>query len=366
MFQYSKFVKVFFSCSTVYLLSVFALNFVVDPYGIRKGGGRVANARLVKAYKVLDAQPKTILLGASGVARGLDPSYVSLLSEAPVYNLAILGANAYELDSFFHYANRQVEDIEQSVTELNFFAFSQNNLVQADFSSARLNLPHPILNDFFGLYLSLDSLKLTLNPDERGGYFAGDGTYVHKIRQTRIRQFETQLQTDFSEPAQMYWNYELSEEAIGSLRTKVETSRTDRIDVKFFLSPIHVTQFYPSRIANYWSTYEQWFREIVDIHPVWDFSGCNSITTESIKEAMEYYDDPSHYTHTTGNLVLNRMFNYQIDTVPEDFGVYVTPENLDEHLQRVRVQCQQWAAESPEVIAWLDSLDLRTVHSQAE
>jgi len=368
MSQYSKFIKAFCSCAAVYLLSIFTTNLLVDPYGIRKGGGRVNNDRLVKAYKVLQAEPKTVLIGASGVARGLDPDYVSAisLSYAPVYNLSILAANAYELKRFFQYTNRHVEDLERVIVELNFFAFNQNNTVETGFSSERLDLPHPILNDLFGLYLSLDSLNLILNPEERGVYFDEDGTYKHEIGLTRIRQFETQLQTDFSEPAQMYWDYELSEGAIDSFRAKVETSRTEGIDVKFFLSPSHVTHFYSSRIENYWPTYAQWVREVISIHPVWDFSGCNSITTEPIKEVMEYYEDPSHYTYTTGNLLLNRMFNHQVDTVPDDFGVYVTSENVDEHLQQVRAQCQQWAAENPEVIEWLDSLDLRTVHSQSE
>ena len=366
MSQYSKFIKAFCGCTAAYLLSVFALNFVVDPYGIRKGGGRVNNDRLVKAYKVLQVKPRTILLGASGVARGLKPDYVSSISHAPVYNLSILAANSYELKRFFQYTNRNVEDLERVIVELNFFAFNQNNTPETGFSSERLNSPHPILNDFMGLYLSLDSLNLILNPDEWGVYFAEDGTYQHEMQHTRIRQFETQLQTDFSEPAQMYWDYKLSEEAINSLRTKVELSRNEGIDIKLFLSPIHVTQFYSSRIENYWSIYEEWVREVVDIHPVWAFSGCNSITTEPVKEIMEYYEDPSHYTYTTGNLVLNRMFNHQVDTIPDDFGVYVTPENVDEHLQQVRAQCHEWAAENPEVLEWLDSLNLRTVNSQAE
>ncbi|MEM6838130.1 MAG: hypothetical protein AAF609_14895 [Cyanobacteria bacterium P01_C01_bin.120] len=366
MSQYSKFIKVFYGCAATYLLSVFTVNFIVDPYGIHTGGGRVNNDRLVKAYRVLQIEPRTVFLGASGVARGLDPDYISSISHTPIYNLSILGANSYELKHFFQYTNRHVEDLERVIVELNFFAFNRNNTVESGFSSERLNSLHPILNDFFGIYLSLDSLNLVLNPEERGVYFAEDGTYEHEVELTRLRQFETQLQTDFSKPAQMYWDYELSEEAIANFRTKVETSHTEGIDVRTFISPIHVTQFYPSRVENYWSTYERWVRGVVNIHPVWDFSGCNSITTEPIKDAMEYYDDPSHYTYTTGNLVLNRMFNHQIDTVPENFGVYVTPENVDEHLQRVRAQCQQWASENPEVVAWLGSLDLRTVHSKVE
>lgn len=111
-------------------------------------------------------------------------------------------------------------------------------------------------------------------------------------------------------------------------------------------------------IDNYWATYENWLHEIVGIRPVWDFSGCNSITTEPVSEEMDYFEDPSHYTYKTGDLVLNRMFNYHADRVPEEFGVYLTPDNIDGHLRNVRAQCQKWAEGNPDIIRWLKDLNL--------
>ncbi|HAC64211.1 MAG TPA: hypothetical protein DCF68_11885, partial [Cyanothece sp. UBA12306] len=89
-------------------------------------------------------------------------------------------------------------------------------------------------------------------------------------------------------------------------------------------------------------TWEQWKRELVKIAPVWDFSGYNSITTQPINDVMENYTDNSHYTEKVGNLVLNRIFSYQLDQVPDDFGVLITPENIDNHLKKINQKRKQW------------------------
>ena len=73
---------------------------------------------------------------------------------------------------------------------------------------------------------------------------------------------------------------------------------------------------------------------MVKITPVWDFSGYNSITTESIDDRMEYYIDNSHYSLKAGDLVLNRIVSFQTEKVPRDFGVLVNQDNIEPHLEQ--------------------------------
>lgn len=364
MFQYRNFIKSFCGLAGTYLFLVFLINFIVDPYGIRKGGGRVTNDRLVKAIKVSEIQPKTVLLGSSGVARGLDPEHDALSDDGPVYNLSILGANIYELKRYFDHA-QSISDLETVVIGLDFYAFNHARETRTGFSESRLGSRFLMPGDFFGLYLSLDSLGLILNPDKRGLYFAQDGTYEHPIGIEIERQFEIKLAEDFTKSEQMYWDYNFSEETIEHFASLVDNARDEETAVKAFLPPLHATLFYSAMVDNYWETYENWVREIVKIHPVWDFSGCNSITAESIGENMEYYEDPSHYTYVVGDLILNKIFDKgQPDNRSEPFGVYITPDNVDEHLQRISNQCQQWANSNPQVVQWLKNLDLVKHHAK--
>ena len=92
-----------------------------------------------------------------------------------------------------------------------------------------------------------------------------------------------------------------------------------------------------------WSDFENWKREIVAITPVWDFSGYNSITTEPVAKGMKNYLDSSHYSSEVGNLILNRLFNYQEETVTADFGILITQENIQSHLDLILVEQTSWS-----------------------
>ncbi|VEP11260.1 conserved hypothetical protein [Hyella patelloides LEGE 07179] len=63
---------------------------------------------------------------------------------------------------------------------------------------------------------------------------------------------------------------------------------------------------------------------------------------EIIDEQMIHYIDSSHYSQDTGNLVLNRILNYELEKVPQDFGVLITSENIESHLINNRLKKEQW------------------------
>ena len=74
---------------------------------------------------------------------------------------------------------------------------------------------------------------------------------------------------------------------------------------------------------------------MVAITPVWDFSGYNSITTQPIKPVMNNYVDNSHYSPPIGAFVLNRVLSHNVEQVPKDFGVLMTPDNIEQHLANI-------------------------------
>jgi hypothetical protein len=116
--------------------------------------------------------------------------------------------------------------------------------------------------------------------------------------------------------------------------------------------------------------YEFWLKELVGINeeeaaragrqpmPLWDFSHPNTITREPIPvpgdlTPMRWYWEFSHYRKETGDLILDRIFDYHdpARTLPEDFGIRLTSANIDAHLVRGRAKLAEWAAENPELDA---------------
>jgi hypothetical protein len=91
---------------------------------------------------------------------------------------------------------------------------------------------------------------------------------------------------------------------------------------------------------------------------LWDFSGTNSITTECIlphnKQAsqMQWYYDGSHYSTKTGDLILDRIFDYKDATrhVPDNFGVQLSSDMLNKYFASMEKDLQQYANMRPETV----------------
>jgi hypothetical protein len=84
---------------------------------------------------------------------------------------------------------------------------------------------------------------------------------------------------------------------------------------------------------------KDWKKKITEItfeegFKLWDFSGYNSITTDSVKTPMLNYWDSSHFTEEVAHIVLSKIFGRN-EFVPADFGVLVTPRNIEAHLERI-------------------------------
>ena len=80
--------------------------------------------------------------------------------------------------------------------------------------------------------------------------------------------------------------------------------------------------------------YSEWMRRVVsDAGQVWDFSGYNPVTAD----ARNYFD-PVHFNESIGDRMLRRACRSNDDGADEDFGVRVTPENVERHIAAHRRQ----------------------------
>ena len=76
------------------------------------------------------------------------------------------------------------------------------------------------------------------------------------------------------------------------------------------------------------------------------FLGFNSITTEATplvsgKPDMHYYWEVSHYRDNVGRMILARLFGGGTPP-PADFGVELTPANVDAHQAAMRAARERY------------------------
>lgn len=149
-------------------------------------------------------------------------------------------------------------------------------------------------------------------------------------------------------------------------------------EMHLFTSPSNAAVYQLFQAVDLYERYEFWLKELVRINeleaarankqafPVWDFGYVNTITAEPIPatddlKPMRWYWEDQHYRKALGDIVLDRIFDHTeaVRTLPPDFGVRLTSENIAAHLIRTGAALADWAAANPELVAL-------SKHSKAE
>ena len=119
------------------------------------------------------------------------------------------------------------------------------------------------------------------------------------------------------------------EETIETLKAIVQLSKTYHFNLIIFINPIHKTTYLDTDFENF-QTFKKRLAGITDYY---DFSGLNSVT-----ENNYFYFETSHYRPIVGEFIKSRIFGDANCTCPDDFGVLVTHENIDRHLEDLEKQ----------------------------
>ena len=87
------------------------------------------------------------------------------------------------------------------------------------------------------------------------------------------------------------------------------------------------------------------YTRLAQVTPYWDFS------YSSVSFEPRYFYDETHFRNCVGEMALARIFGDDSLYIPDDFGVYVTSDNVQEHLadmaQAAPLATQSYTAEVP-------------------
>lgn len=145
----------------------------------------------------------------------------------------------------------------------------------------------------------------------------------------------------------------------------------NNIKLYLFISPIHIQNLEVMRITGHFPTFEQWKRDLVNVVEkandnlkssdkvyLWDLTGYNSITTETIpdtnqKSSLKWYIDSAHYRPEVGNFIIELVVNSKrkgTGNIPQDFGVIINQSNINQHLKKIRLDQRSYHQNHPQVI----------------
>lgn len=348
MTTYKKWTLFTLSLTVFVLFIIAAVNYVIDPYGFYHFSGKRYNYQKsttsdpyqFKAYQSKKYHPETIVLGTSRAMR-LNPPEIKSLTDENAYNLGLPAATPYIDLKYLEYMIKVDKNLHTVFLGLDFEVFDKSYLNHASFDEKRLDSSF-YTQDIFATLLSektlkdsrkviIDNLNKTTTYTENR--YLGDGSFD----ETLVYPPNINENTLQSYPA----TSQLSLDSMLYIKKIKDLCEQNNLKLYIYISPIHAILLETFWQNNLWNDFEEWKRQLVDITPIWDFSGYHDISMSSLHN-KEYYNDLSHFSKETGNLMLYRMLHKEITKVPSYFGVYMTSENIEQHLNDLRLNREHW------------------------
>lgn len=340
--QSKKWVFMFLGCLLSLPLLLMAVNYVVDPFGVFGNMtwysfSETLNPRVAKTAYLEEhwQEYDSYLVGCSSTS-----SYpVEALNEyldASFYNTISYGADMKDAEETVRWLleNCTVRNIVLNVYVDNGVTYDEGQ------DQLTMKLHEAVSGEsalsFYGGYLladpnyAFDKLKDKAADTELSQPFdvfdEETGAY-----DKRARDVENIGDLDrYYEAYPVFTDYPIYPAAMGEIESTMESVAAIRdmcevagVNLYVVCAPVYgeyLNTFTDEDLAAFYTA-------LAEVTDYWDF------TYSSVSWEPRYFYDSTHFRNAVGDMALARMFGDDSVYVPEDFGAYVTTENVEEHVK---------------------------------
>lgn len=393
--RHGRYLALLFGLLATAVAGIVGLNWWVDPYGLyrspREGYeplGFFQTLRTGKARAVERLRPQAVVLGTSRAELGFDPDHPAW-PDKPAYNLAVSGGALYESYRLLQHAHH-VAPLRRAVIAVELGSFLAVNefrngldesVLAVDvegrptaFSWRRTLLP----------LLSWDALGASLVELRDGGQrfalAAKRGSFLYRANGQRDGRSKAEYfqrtgghlravrrQEDKYLKAAARKTVRLQPQPQAEFERLLDFAAGNGIALTVVLDPMHARGLEIYDLGGRWPLFEAWKRRLTALVAarqgpgtsieLWDFTGYSPVTTEPVPTdpaaAMVGYWELSHYKSAVGDRVLATIFGMERPDPESSFGVRLTPETLEAHLERIRRERRAFRAGNPDLVAEL-------------
>jgi len=369
------------------LLACAAFNLFMDPFEVfllaeipginasKYGDG----GRKVKALALRYPHYEGIILGTSRAQVGLRPDHESFRG-MPVYNAGLPASSMWEQRYALAYAARR-QPLKLAIVTLDFHAFGQKAKYRRGWAESGFNpkrgdpvgLSH-LLVSRAAIALSLDTLLRNLRHEppvlQRGHMLTLERVAMKAARQGQAPAFARYLPPFADEPGKSR-DPGTFDKSMRQLEQILATCESRGIEVILIITPVHAYWWESRYRKGRGPLIDDWKRALVQtvysphrkrIAPLWDFSGYAGLVAEAVPAPgdlatqMAWFWEPSHYRSQLGDLILDRVLDHHEHgrEVPAEFGVVLTPDNLEGRLAQFWSERERFVRERQSEIAALE------------
>ncbi|MGR6837155.1 hypothetical protein [Syntrophomonas erecta] len=342
MEPYRKWIIATLTLMLIPLLVIGGFNFLIDPlwnFNHAHQYNRIQlsfNERQQKTNRITfgNRQYDSLIMGSSRI------TYINQydFKGYNAYNYALSNMLLGEYYDYARYAqNQNGRDFNYIILGLDFFATNKNLEVENSFESPDYYFAQAgQLGYRFKTLLSSDVLKYAWR-DFDASRNNREENYAYTRDNVKILNPIPAAEKKWRVEANLKWYSESvygPGYSYGDVRSTLQKLKADHPHSQFvvFTTPISDPLFQVLVEQGKLPWYEQWLRDTVEVFgEVYNFMYPNSITTN-----LDNYYDASHFYPPVGTLIAHRLMDQADPSLPADFGVRVTAENLEEHLEMVR------------------------------
>ncbi len=331
---------------------ILLLNVVVDPMGVF--GDQFLNwfsydftnnprvAKITYLDKHFD-EYDSYIIGCSSTS-SYPTEELNKYFGANFYNMIMYGADMLDVENECRYILAQ-DDVKNIIVNIYF---SNASFYDRESDPITLNMHAKVegssLLKFYRKYLLLNPQYAVakLKALQKDTYLTQPfdvfnvktGAYDKKVRDAEpIGNMEEYLEVYpvFASYPKASYTMPKIDETVASIKRIKEMCDAKNVNVVFVVAPVY------KESIQYFAKpdIDAFFTEIAKVTPFWDFS------SSSISEDARYFYDETHFRNAVGKMAIAKMFHDDSVYYPEDFGYYVTLENIAEHLQNYYFDASQ-------------------------
>ena len=378
------FVRVWLTVSVLFVAIAFVFDALIDPYLVldtpripyinARKPSVASEEKLMKAYDVTRERPNTLLLGSSSVDLGLDArSSAWPTTDRPVYNLGLGDGSPYVAYRFLqHVMSNHPPSLVVMGLELEYFLAASGNRRLESETELRLNIasdgtpnrnrPWRRVHDIAEATLSLDALTdsadtLIANILGRpSDLVAGNLVSTEPLR--FVNSLPLVATTDLAD-SKRYRSRPIDPLVMQDLLGIISLCEEHGTKLILFISPSRADELEILDLAGLWREFEDWKRNLVQLTatygraaagqeiPLWDFSGYDMYSAEPLPDEgvfLRWFEDSWHYRYVLGDLIIRRVLGVDRGS----WGVQLTPQNIEAHLEDIRQQQRLYRSHQPE------------------
>jgi hypothetical protein len=372
--QLRRFQRTFWATVLVGLALLLTITVRVDPFGtyrhLHLSRGRfptVTWSRVATAERLLD-DCDLAFVGSSRVVFGYGTK-LPRFGGFKACNGALGGTSIRELKDVFDFIVDDT-DIQGIVFFVDLHMFHDGRAFNHDFPQSRFNTARTPISYYAWTATSFDALGLAVQLSKLDRRFPALTRLVEPPKPMRASSAETRgmIRTTMLRPA-MYRRFEGPKESLALFDEMLDEAQAKGIKLVVVLPAAHAMQFEAEYVSGLWETNKTWRRFLVAETaergiPLWDFATYHAAATSRLPltpndKPNPRWTDMSHQSQLLGEETLERvrdaMQGRQGGWDPQ-FGVRLTPENIEAHLAALDAGRLAWREKQPEQAAWFDAV----------